>query len=1204
MASIILSTAGSAIGGSVGGPIGAYIGKAIGSAIGGTIDNKIFGPRRLADYEGARLTDLSVQSSAYGKVIPIIYGNMRLAGNVIWSLPIKETVSTKTASGGGKGGGGKVVQKQTTYSYSVTLAIAICEGEIDDIIRVWADAEVVNPALGTYRMYKGTETQSPDPLIESYEGVGATPAYRGLAYVVMEDFPLEHYGNRIPNFTFEVKRKIQPEADVTSKIKGITMIPASGEFAYDTIIQKKIDGEEVEGSFIQRGKQQEINQNSHLGEADAIVSLNQMATELPNIEWVSVVVGWFGNSLDAGDCIIKPAVEYVTGGDTTPDQWSVGSFNRGTAHAITHIDDRPIYGGTPSDASIVRYVTTLRERGYKIMFYPFIFMDVEGKPWRGRITGTSTEVADFFTKTNGYNAFVQHYAALLNGKVDAFCIGSELIGLTKVHDGAYNFTGVSALVDLAESVKTTLGSSVKVTYAADWSEYHHTTGGWYNLDPLWASSSIDVIGIDAYFPLTDAPQNGYDKQAIIDGWESGEGYDWYYTDEERTTKASLAPEYAWKNIEWFWLNEHINPNDIETDWVPMSKPVWFTEFGFPSVDGCANQPNVFYDPSSTESAFPRFSKGRVDFRAQSTAIEATLDKFADSEFVENMFLWTWDARPYPSFPEFDDVWSEGNQWVYGHWVNGKLGLSSIGSIISEINSRVGLESENLNFDDVFELVDGFVLDKIQPARAAVEALQRAYFFDVVEAGSKLKHITRGKKTPVIIALSELIPIKNKPINSKREHELLLPQKIDVNYLSRASDYQIGNQSSWREVTDSQGVEIINLPLALNDWQAKQIADISMFNIWLARTEFEFALPIKYAYLEPADLLQVDGHIIRITEILFGANGELRVKATAENNEVYDAYTKPNIGGRSNVLTDIADTKLEILDIPYPENEPKIRFASAAYGANWQGAAIFNSSDAGANYSQFSETLQEATVGICASTLPEGAFAIFDEISTLDVLLLNGELESVTEAAVLNGANAALVGSEIIQFRNATLLAENKYRISGLLRGRLGTEWAISTHIASERFILLDAAITAEVMPTSLIGLERSYKGVSLGKTLDSADSQNFTFNAVSLKPYAPVHITGERISGDLTISWIRRTRIGGELRDGADVPLNEEQEKYEIDIFDGTDVVRTITTTSTTAGYSATDQTADFGVPQSSITIKIYQISAIVGRGYAATAII
>lgn len=492
-----------------------------------------------------------------------------------------------------------------------------------------------------------------------------------------------------------------------------------------------------------------------------------------------------------------------------------------------------------------------------------------------------------------------------------------------------------------------------------------------------------------------------------------------------------------------------------------------------------------------------------------------------------------------------------------------------------------------------------------PVRAALESLQKAYFFDVAESGSKLKFITRGKNEAELIDAECIVPIKEKQLNITREHELVLPQKIEVNFISRAKNFQIGNQSSTREVTNSQGVESVSLPLVLNEWQARQLADIMIYNLWLARTKYEFALPIKYAYLEPGDVVEVSGHIIRITETLLGANGEMRIKGTAENNEVYDVYSPPEVPIHSNPVTEIAATELEILDIPAPDNEPMARFTACGIGANWQGCAVFRSDDGGVSYNQYNDILTEGTIGKTLNALASGGFGIFDEAATLDVSLINGELESVSVEALLNGANIAVVGDEIIQFKNAELIEEGKYRLSCLLRGRLGTEWAIGLHVAVERFVLLDNSVAAEIMPDYLIGLLRKYKGVSLGKTLESASVDDFIFKANSLKPYAPVHVAGVRDgSGNLTVSWVRRTRIGGDLRDNVDVPLSEEFEKYDIEIMNGSNVVRLVTATSPNFIYTNTQQIADFDSLQAAVNIKIYQLSAIVGRGSAASGVV
>jgi hypothetical protein len=147
----------------------------------------------------------------------------------------------------------------------------------------------------------------------------------------------------------------------------------------------------------------------------------------------------------------------------------------------------------------------------------------------------------------------------------------------------------------------------------------------------------------------------------------------------------------------WWQNQHYNrPGGVEsatpTTWVPESKPIWFTEFGIPSINKGANQPNVFYDPKSSESAVPYFSNGAPDYRMLNSGVNAVLRYFdpADLEFqvsnnptssvytgsmvdIEKIFVYTWDARPFPVFPVYTTVWSDGSNYRFGHWIEGKLG---------------------------------------------------------------------------------------------------------------------------------------------------------------------------------------------------------------------------------------------------------------------------------------------------------------------------------------------------------------------------------------------------------------------------------------------------------------------------------------------------------------------------------------------------
>lgn len=1226
MASIVLSNVGSAVG-SQGGPVGSYIGSRIGQFIGQAIDKKIFGVDNSSSSHryGSRLLDLGVQTSTYGNMIPIIYGTMRIGGNIIWSQPIREiaTTTSTSSSSGGKGGGGKVTQTTTTYSYDVTLAIAICEGPLDDVIRIWADAKQLDLSQYTLRIYKGDETQTADSLMQSYDGVENTPAYRGLAYVIFEQFPLADFGNRIPNFTFEIQRKAQHaefNGDILEDlVTGITMIPGGGEFVYDTQVQNKIPGVSTGGGWSQQGAQVPINMHNVTGEANALLSLDQMEATCTNLEWVSVVVTWFGDDMDAGTCIVQPGVEFQTGATTSSDTWQVGSYTRSTARQITLEDGSPRYGGTPDDDSILRYLTELRDRGYSIMFYPIMFMDVDGKPWRGELTGSATDVASFFTKTNGYNAFISHYASLVDGYVDAFVIGSELKGLTSVTDTPGNYPAVNALVSLAASVKATLGSSVKVTYAADWSEYHHTDGGWYNMDPLWASSDIDMIGIDAYFPLTDHAQNGYDVQEVIDGWTSGEGYDWYYSDPGRTVQTPLSPEYAWKNIQWFWENTHTDPDMSTTSWVAESKPIWFTEFGFPSVDGATNQPNVFYDPESNSSAFPYYSKGRVDLRAQRAGLMGTLQQWKASSMVERMFVWTWDARPYPYWPDLTSVWSDGGVWKTGHWVQGKFGISSLAAIILDICERAGFDESDLDVSHLTELVEGYVIAGQQTARNAIETLQVAYFFDSVESDSMLEFIPRGADVALQLNEQKLVPFTRGDDSARfhinRLQEVDLPKRVNVVYLNRLYNYQNATQYSQRQTSNSRQVLAVDLPIVLSDQSAKIISDVSLFTAWHARTQYIFDLPVEYGYLEPSDVIEVTAddnttHRMRITSIRYNASMLLRIEAVAEDPSTYDFYSAPGIAnGRLTQSGNTPDTQLELLDLPaLPGSDPdkgELHYAAAGLASGWTGAAIYRSDDGGSSYNRIIDVNSAAIMGSATGVLADGTTHVFDETNTVEVVLItSGELHSVTELAVLNGSNAAIIGSEVVQFKTATLVEPGKYTLSGLLRGRLGTEWATSSHVAGERFVLLDGRIAGQTLANSFIGLSRSYKPVSVGSSVAATAAQDFTYQAIGLKPYSPVHVTATRDgSGSLTINWVRRTRVGGHWQDNVEVPLSETREAYEVDILNGGTVVRTISGLATEqASYSAAEQTTDFGSPQSSVDIKVYQISGYVGRGYAAVA--
>jgi hypothetical protein len=650
--------------------------------------------------------------------------------------------------------------------------------------------------------------------------------------------------------------------------------------------------------------------------------------------------------------------------------------------------------------------------------------------------------------------------------------------------------------------------------------------------------------------------------------------------------------------------------------VAQSKKIWFTEYGFPSVDGAANQPNVFYAPGSSESAFPRFSKGRVDLRAQRTAIMATENQWAGSSMVERMFLWTWDARPFPYWPDLQNIWRDGGAWKTGHWVNGKMGISGLAGIVRDLCLRAGLNDSQIDVTRLNQLVTGMVLTQPTKVREAIESLQAAYFFDLIESDGLLKALPRKGVPSLTIPGDSLIPNSKTPVAEPlaltRAQEIELPQIVHVQFFNPITNYQPSSQSSQRETVQTQQSTAFSLPLVLSEQEAKIIADSTLYRAWVERTRFRLSLPVRYAALEPGDVITVTthgiGYTMRLTRCWYGKPGVLEVEAVAEDASAYDFYTPPSLPPILTQSTNaVVESRSELLDLPaLPNDDPGatlLYVASCGKDAGWRGAVLYRSDDGGSNYIPILTDEVASVVGVTTTLLASGTSVVIDETNSVDVAITGpGQLASAANLlALYNGGNTAVIGEEIVQFRDVILLSPGLYRLKGLLRGRLGSEWAMSTHAIGERFVLLDGTVNGMNVPAGMVGLQRHYKMVSVGATLGSTSAQTLTYSARALKPLSPVRIKGTRDgSGNLTLNWIRRTRGGGQWQDNIDVPLNEASEAYEVEIMNGVNVIRTLTgLTTPTATYTSAQQASDFGSPQASVSVRIYQISTRVGRGDA-----
>ena len=987
------------------------------------------------------LNNLYIHADTNGKPIPLIFGKARVAGHIIWATPIEEVAANSTDLRYFKGSGDiKAIHHNTEYLYYANFALALCEGVVSELNRMWINGVETDISEYTYRFYNGSEEQMPDPLIESSMGIGLTSAHRGLAYIVFEKLPLANFGGRIPGFSFEVTRKpLQLGAmGLEESIQSMIMIPGSGEFVYDTICQDKIIYSHPDNVELYR---EPINHHNKQNIANSIYSLNALQETCPNLEWVAPVVTWFADNLDAGNASVFPTVEYNDPSSRTTEEWSVGGFTRENARVISRSDlDIPNYGGSVNDASIVRYLKEIKSRGLKTMLYPMIFLDLPGKPWRGSMRASPEGIRRFFNHSNGYKKFILHYAHLTRGLVDAFVIGSEMKSLTKVRDGD-RFPAVEGLIDLARQVKLILGPDVKVTYAADWSEYHHTDGGYYNMDALWACEAIDFIGIDAYFPLTNSTASDISEEEIKKGWQSGEGYE-YCIDHASGQKHSIGPEWAWKNIEYWWKNHHTNYNGIRTDWVPRSKKIWFTEFGFPSIDKASNQPNVFFDPDCFDGGAPKYSTAEVDFAIQRKSIKATLDFWRGSEFLERAFLWTWDARPYPAWPH-GNVWADGAMWLRGHWINGKLGVSNMANIILELCMRGGIDPKCVNVDTIDEVINGVVFTKQSSIWDVISLMRLGYFFDVRNTYSnKLDFIKRGSYAPIKIDAKDLVRDNNGTIQIADITEENILAELSISFPDESQEYCYNIVQYGIEVDSNRAIYYLNLPIIMDEKAARNLSEKIIYS---ARSEdkiFKFTMTIEYLMrISPGDVVVFVIHNhqyrIRVTDIKYSS---LLIEVLGIfDYEGLSFTTMPVIPNAQ--IASSKDEYFELFELP---ESLYSRFIGSIYAATSKKASLY----AVLNDKTKIADLNAAEMGVVRAVMnnEKANEYVVDEVSLVTIFSY-ADLKEPSEYI------PAMIGNELVYFRYTKRIAENLYQISSFIRGAKFTE--IAQHQIGERFVILN-----------------------------------------------------------------------------------------------------------------------------------------------------
>ncbi len=1292
MATIVLSAAGAALGGALGGSIvglsAAVIGRAVGATVGNAIDQRLLGAGGAA-VETGRIERFRLNSASEGAAVPLVFGRMRLGGQVIWASRFEER--SETTGGGGKGAPRRPTV--TTYSYSVSLAIAICEGEIARVGRIWADGTELAPDEIAMRVYTGSEDQVPDPKIEAVEGAGRAPAYRGVAYVVIEDLDLSPFGNRVPQFNFEV---VRPEPagqagvpDVSRLVRGVAMMPGTGEYVLATTPVHYPLGP---------GANRSANVHTPGGETDFAVSLRSLREEVQACGAVSLIVSWFGDDLRCGSCAVQPKVEQrEIDGDGMP--WRAGGIGRAEAGVIATENGRPVYGGTPSDASVVEAIVRMREEGVDVMFYPFLLMeqgpgnrlpdpwsdavDQPVYPWRGRITlteapgragspdGTAAaeaEVAAFFGAAQpgdfaivedrveysgppgfGYRRFILHYAHLcaLAGGVEAFCVGSEMRGLTQVRGPGNSFPAVAAFRQLVAEVRAILGPEVRISYAADWSEYfgYQPQDGsgdvFFHLDPLWADENVDFVGIDNYMPLSD--WRVADAQAD-DVWgslynldylkaniEGGEGFDWFYPGPEAAAVQLRTPitdgaygepwVFRYKDLRSWWSERHHDRiggvrSAAPTAWVPRMKPFRFTEYGCPAVDRGTNEPNKFVDPKSSESSLPKYSSGRRDDLIQMQYVRAVTSYWGDPEKnpvsevyggpmidMDHGYLWAWDARPYPWFPALTEVWSDGENYRLGHWMTGRAALRSLASVVGEVSARAGLP--DIDARELYGIVRGYAPGDVGEARAILQPLMLAYGFDAAERDGALVFRSRGITKAVSLDPERLAVMGEggADLELTRVGPEEATARVMLTHVDAEGDFAVRTADAGHPDVTIRTVSRSELPLALTADEALEIAERWVAEARVARDRVRFALPPGEPGLGAGDVVALPGvGTFRIDAV--EAAEARRMDALRMEPAIYRPAEYPPTPVRLSPVVPPLPAEAVFLDLPLLNGteDPAAPYV-AVTAEPWARVALYSAAGP-EGFALDAVVERPATIGQTETDLPAAAPGVWDRGPPLRLRLFGGALASASDLAVLNGANALAIGDgtgdwEIVQFAQAELLAPGLWSVSRRLRGQAGTETVVApVWPAGSRVVVLDGRAVQFRLAGSVLGLDRIYRYGPARRPPGDPSYREVTrrFAGVGLRPYAPVHLRARPAGGDIDLTWIRRTRIDGDRWDMPEVPLGEAAERYLVRVVAQGAVRRTAEVAVPRWLYTAAARVAD-GVA-GAFEVEVAQISDRFGPGH------
>lgn len=1180
------------------------------------------------------LGDLKVTDSAYGKAIPILRGMGRVGGNVIQSTDLREIAHKEKIKTGGKGGGGGGTT--TTYTAEVDFLLMIGEGEVDKILRIWGDGKIIYDATAIdsivkkpgliFRFYKGTEDQLPDPLVEDMVGVDMAPAYRGLAYIVFEKFQLADFGNRIPQITVEYAETSSP-VNYFRPLTGNAFTPGNNsEMAIDTNTRK--------GYIIQR-----VSPFSGTLRDTMLVEYDIDTMKVTRSKS-------FEDVINPGFGITPTEI------DGAPSYMSIGQAD---GRLYFFVKDSNL-GAGPSYA-IVDPVT-LYQGGVNAPVWAISASYDYLSSSRWRLADPDEDlVLDFSTdrstliQVETFNALGE--SAIFNvflGVHPSFCVTRML------NDYAYQIAGISSgVMGFGMEPVDEVGASPDI-----WATLLGTAGAVHsNSAEVWM-----VVGGDRSqaFPEADPfPKKDIHigkltlspDSPLPATFEFVDFFTYYWSLAYDDVDPLAVCWGAIRNIVYVPADNTIVL--FLTTYRAFATPAAGPDLSTVKYWAVKWSGGIIWSVETPEFSIAATASGNGNHSSIAQTPNGLSDTYSflsAPTTIVTLNMISGAVSTY-DFPEAGDMANGGTavQWydaeqdaiigrtddhiVVKYYLNRSQGDGvAVASIVAQLCRRANLTDADFDVSGITGddyMVRGFQATKTSTCRANIEPLEIAYTFYSVESDYVLKFLPKGSASLVTIPEEMLIPNTqtNQPLEERRIQETELPCYVGITFMDETRDYNTNTavfQRPYRPtpaMLSDNRVEV-ELPIVADFTQMKQLAQKQLYSLWQERSTYSQRVPWNYIWLDPGDELTVeldDGAVLpqRIEKATLGADFQFEMTCVSSDAATY-VSTVPGEGGTGVIrmtFPQALTSRLFILDMPLlaDTHSPSSGLSMdyyfmAGYGpAGWRGAILCKSQD-NISWAELTDTVNETAYGTLSTTLPDNLDPFeTDYVTTMRVYMTTGhdQVQSVTYDQMLAGANAAAVvrydGTvEVIQFQNATVESDGSFTLDTLLRGRRGTDVFCGGHNDTELFILLNPVdAIAKSISFSEVGTPKYFRAVTIGTQFEDAATTSFTSRGTDLMPYMPRHFTATENAGDIDFTWVRRTRLGGELSDmTGDVPLSEDTEAYELEIFDGPGgaLLRTFTGMTTPAKtYTAANIATDFGSMPTEITFKIYQMSALVGRG-------